>query len=164
MRIPVLIAAMLLATPTHAAELRVWSLDIGGGTAFLTYAIPESDDLGIALSCETGSRTVTLSASFGQRLAARLEGERWVDAAGRPAPWAVPVTVISGPLTRTLPGEGQADDLNDGTAVSVEVAVDAPVMAAFAASGRIALGALGQTVNNPPARPEMARRFVSACS
>lgn len=163
--------ALLAALPVQAqdgrpADGRVWSVSIPkkpDDTAFLSYALPDSDDVGIALSCKVKTGQIDIHFAVDQRLAERLSGQTWVDKIGRRAPWPVSVRLASGLEATTVPGLANPDEMNGGSSVTAELADRAPVIGAFRKTGALRAEAMGTTVEAPPAPGRLVSRFLGAC-
>ena len=128
------------------SDAREWLYNSDGGEAKLAYGTPDSDDAPLMLSCGSGSRRVTVSQDG-------VEPGRGI-------------TLASGGRTATLHGQEQADMLNgEGVIVTAETAADAPVLASFRRTGRIALVTRDGRGELPVEPQERARidQFFSAC-
>lgn len=161
-----LIAALLAAGVAQAQEAAPaprWVGAVEKTEAHLTYAVPESDEVDLSLSCTRKTGQIRIFFPAEERLAATLRGSTWLDKVGRPAPWPVSVTVTSGAQSTTVRGQAHADEMAGGSSVSVELTDRAPVMQAFAKTGDLRVAALGTTVAVPPAPRRDAGRFVRAC-
>jgi len=162
----VLLAALLAAGAAQAQEAEPaprWIGAVEKTEAHLTFAVPESDEVALSLSCTRKTGQIRIFFPAEERLAATLRGSTWLDKVGRPAPWPVSVTVASGVQSTTVRGEAHPDELAGGSSVSVELTDRAPVMQAFAKSGELRVSALGTTVTVPPAPRRDASRLVRAC-
>lgn len=164
-----LAAALLVAALpalAHAQDTRVWSVSVPKApddVAYLSYALPESDDFGISLSCRVKSGQVKVMILSDQRLAERQRGTTWLDRVGRPAPWPVSVTLASGAASTTVRGLASPDEMNGGSTVTAELSNRAPVIAAFAKTGALRVAALGANVEEPPAPRSQVSKFLRAC-
>lgn len=167
MRAALLSLALLLAPGAAQAQeadpAPRWIGAVEKTDAHLTYAVPESDEVELALSCTRKTGQIRILFPVEQRLAATLRGSTWLDKVGRPAPWPVSVTVTSGAQSTTVRGQADADELAGGSTVIVELTDRAPVMQNFAKSGELRVAALGTTVSVPPAPRRDASRLVRAC-
>lgn len=165
MRRPLALALLLAAGPAGAQEdASRWFGAVDKAEAFLTYGIPDSDEVQLSLSCTRKTGQIRAFFPVEHRLAVSLRGGTvWVDEVGRPAPWPVSVTVASGDQSTTVRGQADADELGGGSSVTVELSERAPVMQAFAKTGQLRLIALGETVAHPAAPRRDASRFVRAC-
>jgi hypothetical protein len=140
-----------------------WMVQVEKAEAHLAYAVPESDEVQVALSCTRKTGQIRIFFPAEERLAETLRGSTWLDKVGRPAPWPVSVTVASGAQSTTVRGQADADELAGGSSVTVELTDRAPVIQAFAKTGELRVSALGTTVEVPPAPRRDAGRFVRAC-
>lgn len=165
MRRAVLIAILLAAAGAAQAQEAAprWMGAVDKTEAHLGYAIPESDEVALALNCTRKSGQMRIFFPVEARLAETLRGSTWLDRVGRPAPWPVSVTVESAGQTTTVRGRADPDELAGGSSVTVELTDRAPVMQAFAKTGELRVTALGTTVAVPPAPRRDASRFVRAC-
>lgn len=163
MRALVLIPALAAALPALAQDGRAWSLAVGDVEAHMGFGAPESDDRLLALYCTRKTGQIHVGFDVDRRLADRLNGQAWVDSSGRPAPWPVSVTLASATARTTVPGKADADEMNGGSSISVEVSDRAPVMAEFVKTGVLKLTALEQTVEAPPPPRGLAARLLRAC-
>lgn len=163
-RWPVALAALtLLAGAAQAQDQRVWRLYNGPDVISLAYGVPETDDVTQVLMCAPGHR-IRASFIFQHEVAARLDGERWLDARGRAAPWPTRLTLASGATSATLDAETLPDQMNGGSMVSATFAPGGPVMTTFARTGRISATAYGETIAPPPASVARVRRFLQLCA
>ena len=154
------------APPALAQDQRVWSVSVPkkpDDTAFLSYGQPESDDLGLSLSCKVKTGQVSILFAAAKALAVRQRGDTWIDAIGRPAPWPVDVAVVSGVQRASVRGLANADQMNGGSTVTAELSTRAPVIAAFAKTGVLHLESLGTAVDQPPAPKRQVAKFLRAC-
>lgn len=166
MKAALILAAVLAAGAARAQDADPaprWTGAVEKTEAHLTYAVPESDEVELSLSCTRKTGQIRIFFPAEERLAATLRGSTWLDKVGRPAPWPVSVTVASGVQSTTVRGEAHPDELAGGSSVSVELTDRAPVMQAFAKTGELRVAALGTTVAAPPAPRRDARRLVRAC-
>lgn len=164
MRLAALAAVLLAAGAAQAQEAAPrWMGDVEKTEAHLAFAVPESDEVALALSCTRRTGQIRIFFPVEERLAETLRGSIWLDKVGRPAPWPVSVTVASGVQSTTVRGQAHPDELAGGSSVSVELTDRAPVMQAFARSGELRVAALGTSVAVPPAPRRDASRLVRAC-
>ncbi|MDO8902720.1 MAG: hypothetical protein Q7V15_15345 [Phenylobacterium sp.] len=157
-----LLTTTILAAPASAQD-RAWAYRPAPDPAQLGYATPDSDDLVLALSCSKDSRQLVAHFPVDRRLATTLVGGRWLDDVGRAAPWPVSVTIASGEVQTTIPGQADVDALGEGSIIQVEFADRAPVAEAFARTGQIRFSALGGMVEPPPAPRRELRSFLRYC-
>lgn len=164
MRCALFLAALLAAGAAQAQEAAPrWMGAVEKTEAHLTFAVPESDEVELSLSCIRDSGQIRIFFPVEERMAETLRGSTWLDKVGRPAPWPVSVTVASGEQSTTVRGQAHPDELAGGSSVSVELTDRAPVMQAFAKTGELRVAALGTTVAAPPVPRRDARRLVRAC-
>jgi hypothetical protein len=159
----VLLAAAGSAQAQEEATAPRWIRAVEKTEAHLTYAVPESDEVQLSLSCTRDTGQIRIFFPVEERMAQTLRGSTWLDRVGRPAPWPVSVTVVSGEQATTVRGEAHADELAGGSSVSVELTDRAPVIQAFAKTGELRVAALGTSVAVPPAPRRDASRLVRAC-
>lgn len=148
----------------------VWTLAIkeadGRRTAYLGYALPESDDIVLTLRCEHAVGRVSLAAPFARAYpGARFTGSRYVDDRGRPEPWTVEATLRSGSRSERVRGEVVVDEMRGGVWFEGFLDADAPgVWDAFARTGVLSLRLKGEDVTPPPAPKGDAAAFVKWCA
>jgi len=58
-RVPLLLVCLVFSTGAIAQE-RQWSLDTADNQAFLTFGVPDSEDVGLSLWCEIGKNQMSL--------------------------------------------------------------------------------------------------------
>ena len=153
----------LVAGAAQAQDQRVWRLYNGPELISLAYGVPETDDVTQVLMCAPGHR-IRASFTFEHEVVARLDGERWLDARGRAAPWPTRLTLVSGAATATLDATTQPDQMNGGSTVSATFAPGGPVMTSFARTGRLRASAYDETLALPPAPLARVRRFLQLCA
>lgn len=151
-----------LAAAQYVSE-RDWLYRADDTLAQFMHAVPETDDVGLTLSCTKDTGQVTVGLRSGRTLGVRQVNGAWVDDIGRPAPWPVSVTVASGAVSTVVPGQATFDELDGGSYVTAELSDRAPVIEAFARTGDIRVEALGAQERQPPARPGDVRRFLRFC-
>jgi hypothetical protein len=121
-----------------------WMLSPDGEDQYLAFAVPESDDVRLTLSCGPGERTV------------RLWREAWEG--DDPA-----FQFVSGEVTTSYPGEvdpeGMVPQLN-GVAPA-----RAPVFVAFRTTGQLTMMAGGEAhdMNAPPGAQPLVAAFFDHC-
>ena len=121
-----------------------WSLSqVEGEGVKLAYGRPQSDDVLLMLTCEPGAHAVRVSAL-----------------AGKAAP---ALTLTSGPITRRYPAESGPAGFGDGVVLESTLTPGDPVLARFAASGRLAVDIDGRRTALPAGDPAEARRFLASC-
>ena len=81
-----LAALSLIAGSAQAQDQRVWRLYNGPDQVTLVYGVPDTDDVAQVLMCAPGHR-IQAHFTFEHEVAVRLDGDRWLDARGRAAPW-----------------------------------------------------------------------------
>ncbi len=166
--IPALLAAVIgLSTASVAlAQERVWRFTETEEGVHLVYGQPESDDVQVAFYCERGTDRAGLLVWFEHRVAVDApspDGE-WLNADGAPAPWPATLGVSVRDAGFTLNGDAAHDEVSDGTSLGVQTPTSAPYLKSFAASGRIAFKAYGETIKPAPANPADVRRFIAGCA
>lgn len=123
-----------------------WILQIGGGTAHLTYGVPESDDLVLGLHCQDGSDRVGLVtlAEYGVE----------------------PVIVLeSGGDVGRFPASAEVSELHDALILSAEAMRVEPVFQRFRRVGWLAQWRDGEREAYAP-QPDSApniERFFAFC-
>lgn len=158
-----LAALSLIAGSAQAQDQRVWRLYNGPDQVTLVYGVPDTDDVAQVLMCAPGHR-IQAHFTFEHEVAVRLDGDRWLDARGRAAPWPARLSLASGAAAATLDATTMPDQMNGGSTVSATFAPGGPVMTAFARSGRLRASAYGETVTLPPAPLARVRRFLALCA
>ena len=159
-----LIAALAAAPAAAQDEASRWFGQVDKTEAFLTFGVPESDEIEASLSCTRKTGQIRILFPVQHRMAETLRGgTTWVDNLGRPAPWPVSVTVGSATQQTTVRGSANVDELGGGSTITVELSERAPVMQEFATTGQLRLIATGETVAHAPAPRREASRFVRAC-
>lgn len=123
-----------------------WSLSqVEGEGAKLVYGRPQSDDVVIMLTCEPRSNQVHIAALADKGAAHEL-------------------ALKSGDKQRRYPAEAGPAGFGDGLVLESATRPDDPVLAAFAASGRLSVDAGGRAVAVPAADPRRARTFLASCA
>jgi hypothetical protein len=159
-------ALALAALPAAAQDASAWALSLPkkpADTAYLSFRAFGAADETFGLSCQVKTGQIIVHAQIDKRPAASLRGDAWIDEIGRPAPWPVSVTVVSGAAQTTVPGRIRPDDQGDGSGVSVELSDRAPVLAEFGKTGVLSVRALDAVAQVPPASKRDAGRFLRAC-
>lgn len=100
-----MLVTLALAAPAFAQDSRVWNFDDNPEAPALGFGAPDSDDMVIAFSCESGAKQMTIVGSVGST---KLD-----PGAG------VPLKLSAGATSIALTGNAIANE-TDGT-VSVEV-------------------------------------------
>lgn len=123
-----------------------WTLShVESEGAKLAYGRPQSDDVVVMLTCEPRSNQVRISAPAGSGAAHAL-------------------ALSSGPRTGRYPAEAGPAGFGDGLVLESTTRPDDPVLANFAASGRLSINAGQGAVALPAADPGQARAFVASCA
>ncbi|HEY9219865.1 MAG TPA: hypothetical protein VIO94_17590 [Phenylobacterium sp.] len=157
-------AVLSLAGAAQAQdEVSRWFGQVTKTDAFLTFGLPDSDEVELSLSCTRKTGQIRIFFPVETRLADRLRGSTWLDKVGRPAPWPVSVTVASGAQSTTVRGQADANEMSGGSSVTVELSERAPVLQEFAKTGALRLSAVGETVASPNAPKGEARKLVRSC-
>lgn len=154
-------AAAPAATPT-------WNLALPdkkdpAARARLSFGVSGTRDQPLYLSCAPGAGQVLAVFDVTQKLASRKRGDVWVDAIGRPSPWAVSVTVASLTQKTVLRGVAYPSETSEGSTVAVEVSTLAPVVDEWRKTQALRIEAVLQTNQQPPAPKAVVARFLKAC-
>lgn len=160
------LAAAAVGSPAFAQpDVRQWNLFIDDEVAQLSWAIPESDDGGPMFACAPGDGMVKITQLVEHRLAteAPTTDGAWVDAAGRPAPWAGEMTITSGKLSETYAAVVTPEEMYGGSIVEAEAAPESPVMASFGRTGVIVLSSFGERERPAPAPTAKVGALLKAC-
>ena len=131
------------ATYDAARDTRGWFFNTDGEVK-LAYGTPQSDDVALMLSCQPRSGRVAVSQG----------GLRPGDG----------VTLVSGGRRTTFYGEAEPDQIAGGVFVTAATDVREPVLAAFAGSGRLAVGDAPRPFYATPAEQMQIRQFFATCS
>ncbi|MET3528298.1 hypothetical protein [Phenylobacterium koreense] len=162
--VAVALALLLSATAANAQEAQVWAVETPkDADAWLHFGTPETDDHPLAFSCERKSGQVRVAAVVDRKMGVRKDGNAWVDRAGVRAPWPLSISLASEGGSVTLRGAAEPHDPSGGTMVFTEFSTRAPFTEAFRKSGLVRLTAAGQTIEPPPAKKSMVRKFLGAC-
>lgn len=154
------IAALLLAGPAMAQDVRVWSLVETSDNVMLVYGTPDSDDLWAGLGCRPGTGEAVVHLTLQKQIGVeKTDNEVWMDRHGEPEPWEIKATVAG----VRVEASGLADEMNGGSTLTVPAPVGGPVLAAIGKRGRLVAKALGETVDPPPFRTADFERFVAVC-
>lgn len=128
-----------------AGPASAWRLNVDGATAQLAYGQPDTDNVGLMLSCDAGRGRVLVTAD-----APGGRGE---------------VKLASGQTVQAVAGDVFADPLTQRPALEAATSAKSPVYERFAETGRLAL--IGGGLSRPmPARGEAkddVRRFFDLC-
>lgn len=133
------------------------------GRAQLVFADPEAGAPRLSLSCDAGSGMIVAAFDVGQKLASRQRNGVWIDAIGRPEPWAVSVSVASVTQTTTLRGAARHNAATSGSSIAVEIATAAPVVAEWRKTGALRFRAALEERQEPPAPRAMVAKFLRVC-
>jgi len=155
-----LLAALIMAVGVPAAAKTPWRLTDDGGPMLMA---GDGEDMTASLRCKPHAGRIEVVFLVDHPLADHLQGDVWVDKAGRRAPWAVTVHAASGAAAADLPGKANADQMNGGSEIDVALSAASPVAQAFAATGALKLTALGETPKLPPAPAALAAKLVKSC-
>jgi len=122
-RIALAAVAITAAGPAAVAEEWVnWTLVADDRGASLVYGGSEgSDDVRVSLSCDSGSRRLSVAFPIDRRVAVRLgdDGE-WIDANGRRAPWPAEVGIEAGAAGQAFEASLRDYELNEGSWAEAE--------------------------------------------
>lgn len=160
-----LAAVLCLATAADAQDVgHVWTVETPkDGEAALRFGTPNTDDQPLAFFCTRKSGQVKLLADLSKQMGVRQVGDTWIDRAGVREPWPMSVTLVSQGVSLSLRGQGNANEITQGTTAQAEFSTLAPFAAAFRKSGEITLTAIGETVQPAPAPKGQVRKFLGFC-
>lgn len=159
---PLTVLLLLFAAPA-AAQDGAWTYRAEPEPVEFSYVAPGAFAPALFLTCVKDSRQLVARFPVDQKLGVQTLDGRWIDDVGRPAPWPVSVTLISGEAQTTIPGLADVDPQGAGSLVSVEFADRAPVAEAFGKTGVISLAALGGVVSPSPAPRRSVQSFLRYC-
>ena len=166
--IPALLAAVIgLSTASVAlAQERVWRFTETEEGVNLVYGQPESDDVQVAFYCERGTGLVGLIVWLEHREGRPSPDPEggWVNTEGAPEPWATTLEISTVDADFSMSATAGPDDLTEATFVEFRTPATPPYLKAFAASGRIAFKAYGETIKPGPANPADIRAFIAGCA
>lgn len=120
-----ILAALLLSAAGAAAQEREWQLDSGETEAYLTFGVPESDDVGLSFWCPLHSGHISL----------------FVPDAGHDLKAGPPTKLIVqlGGKTFTYSGKTQENEESGGTSVEAEMPAADALFTAFKGESRLSL-------------------------
>lgn len=133
------------------------------GRAQLVYADAEAGAPRLSLSCDAGSGMIVAAFEVSQKLASRQRNGVWIDAIGRPEPWALSVSVASMSQSTTLRGAARHNAATAGSSIAVEIATAAPVIAEWRKTGALRFRAALEDRQEPPAPRAMVTKFLRVC-
>lgn len=122
-----------------------WNLAVDDAGAQLAYGVPQTDNVGLMLSCERGLGKVLVTAD-----APGGRGE---------------LQLASGPTVRRVDGEVYRDPLTSRPALEAEASPEDPVFERFAETGRLAVigGGLARPMPAKGDDRKAVRRFFDLC-
>ncbi len=122
-------------TQAAAQGARTWLFDDSSDVATLQYGTPESDDVVIAVSCETGSRTMRITEFAGSSSLTP----------GRPAR----LKLSNGSQTIEYPGQAVANEMDGGVNLEVATAPDAKFFALLKGGASLTIDVGGKQTTVP---------------
>jgi len=121
----------------------------------IAYSIPDSDDAGPHMACQTGTGEVSITF--------------WADHAipGEPGPEArteeVKLTMSSGSVTRTYDALASSEEMYGGAMVQASTTITDPVLVEFARTGRLRMKAYDDASDMPVAPRAVVDAFMKGC-
>lgn len=155
--------ALLSAVPAHAQDGFEWRFRTSPGHSHLVYGAEGSDVGDLWFRCRDASNRITVAFNVERQIGVELRGATYFDEAGRPAPWPVRVTVVSGQHRAALSGQAHHDEARTASFITADFPMGGPVLSAFGRSGEFAASAYGETTDTPRAPAELVRQFLEAC-
>ena len=147
-RMPILGVAAIVMAAGAAAQEREWSWGTSDTEAYLTFGVPESEDLGISFWCTIGSGEIRVFiADANEKLAADID--TMID-------FTAGSTQIS-LRARTTPNELDATTSADGT-----LPADSPLFKALGAVDRFTIAVARESQTFPSAGLDFSK-LVDAC-
>jgi hypothetical protein len=143
-----ILAALSLAAAAAAAQEREWQLDSSDTEAYLTFGVPESDDVGLSFWCPLHSGRISL----------------FVPDAGQDLKAGPPVKLVVqlGGKSFTYTGKTQANEESGGVSVEAELAAGDALFAAFKGQDRLSL-TIAKEQQNFPLEGADAAGLVALC-
>ncbi len=132
--------------PMSASEPMGWNYFFDGQEAKLAWGMPNSDAVGLMLTCAPHSRSVLVS--------------------GDAEPGQPHLILASDRTVSRLSGGAQADPLSGSTLVEARTGLGDPALAAFARSGHLTqrAGLHAAAMNATPKDRDAVSRFFQACA
>lgn len=124
------------------ASEQVWMLQVIDGKAFLAYATPESDDIGMTLDCRLGSGRIGIWTDLDKTDTLRLR---------------------SGGLDHIYPSVFRTNE-ETGSERTGTAKVDDPVLAAFSRTGALAVGKRDPYAAASAKERDAIAKFFQACA
>lgn len=155
--------ALLSAVPAHAQDGFEWRFRTSPGHSHLVYGAEGSDVGDLWFRCRDASNRITVAFNVERQIGVELRGATYFDETGRPAPWPVRVTVVSGQHRAALSGQAHHDEARTASFITADFPMGGPVLSAFGRSGEFAASAYGETTDTPRAPAELVRQFLEAC-
>lgn len=149
------------ADPTAVPDTRpyedqaVWHFWQTEEGTHLNHAIPESDDAGSGLHCQTGTGQIQIA--------------HWADHAmpgdgpETPRTETTPLTLTSGKVSKTYQASANSEEMYGGTETYADTTPDDPVLKEFARTGVLQFTAYGDTTAYENAKPADVARFLAGC-
>jgi hypothetical protein len=106
-----------LSIPVHAQE-REWTIDTNGeNEAYMTYGVPETEDIGLGIWCKIGSN----------KLSFYVPQSGWQAGATK----TVDLKIVADPAEISVQGKLQEDPSRDSASVEAMVELTSPLVAAM---------------------------------
>lgn len=140
-------------TETPGNDEAVWHFWQTEEGTHIAYSIPDSDDAGPALHCQSGTGQISIS--------------YWADHEIKGEPGASETTrlrLTSGKVAREYEALGEREELYGGATVSASTTIKDPVIVEFARTGVLQMTAYGMTSTMPPADKATVGKFMKGCA
>jgi hypothetical protein len=117
MRLALAIILVGLSLPVQAQE-REWSIDTNGeNEAYMTYGVPETEDIGLSLWCKIGSKNLNLY----------VPQSGWQTGTAK----FVDVKIAADPVQINIKGKLQEDPTRDSASVEAKIELASPLVTAL---------------------------------
>jgi hypothetical protein len=140
--VSILVLALLASTPATAQE-REWSLDTNNDSeVFMTYGVPQTDDVGVSLWCKIGSGKLRL----------------FVPKSGWPqkkSPKRLKIKVKAGSVTQNLQAKLETDVASNSLSIEAEMKLKDPIVQAMTTSQHLDINTGRKMVIVPMFNAEM---------
>jgi hypothetical protein len=108
---------LVLSIPAQAQE-REWSIDTNGeNEAYMTYGVPETEDIGLSLWCKIGGKNLNL---YVPQSGWQTDATKFVD-----------IKIVADPAEITIKGKLQEDPTRGSASVEAMIELAAPLVAAL---------------------------------